>query len=536
MARMTCGEAAVGLLKAYGVDTVFGIPGVHTLELYRGLGTHGLRHVTVRHEQGAAFMADGYARVSGRPGVCMLISGPGVTNAATPLAAAYSDSSPVLAISSVQARDGMGMGRGDLHEVTVQSATTAPFTAFSATAFTPSHLPNLIARAFGVFAAQRPRPVHIEVPTDVLAETLDVDLAPRPLPEPPAPAADAVARAARLLAGAKRPVMLVGAGANGQAEGVTRLAERLGAAVLLTRASKGAVREDHPLCLGFSTRRAGSLALLAEADVVLAVATELAATDHMQARLPLDGARLVRIDLDPGALVRDYPAEVPLLGDAGRTVAALLAELGPAPNRPVGFHGSDKLDAVRKANEGARTPKQQIHIRALAALREALPPEAFIAADSTQLAYTGSIEFASLSARSWLYNVGFGTLGFALPAAIGAKLAAPDRPGIVIVGDGGMLFTATELATAAALRLPLPIVLWNNDSYAQIKDDMAAKGFPQIGVELENPDWLLLAKAFNCHGQRPDSRAGLVEAVQRALKADRPTLIEVRENAPFLAA
>jgi thiamine pyrophosphate-dependent acetolactate synthase large subunit-like protein len=214
MARgSTCGEALVRLLQDYGVDTVFGIPGVHTLELYRGLAGNAVRHVQPRHEQGAGFMADGYARASGKPGVCFLITGPGVTNAATAMGQAYSNSVPMLVISSVNARRDLGKGWGRLHEITDQRASTAPLTAFSATALSPADVPDLLARAFDVFQSSRPRPVHIEIPIDVFPLEVTEAWRAAVAAQRPSPPAESLDQAATLLAGAKRPAIVAGGGA-----------------------------------------------------------------------------------------------------------------------------------------------------------------------------------------------------------------------------------------------------------------------------------------------------------------------------------
>lgn len=532
VSSLTCGEATIGLLKAYGIDIAFGIPGVHTLELYKGLDRFGLRHVTVRHEQGAAFMADGYARASGRPALSLLISGPGVTNAATAIAESYADSIPSLILSSVQGSGGMGLGRGELHELPSQQAAMAPLTGFSATATNPDQVPELIARAFALFASTRPRPVHIEIPINVLAQPAQFPLMPRNLPAPPAPAAHTLDRAAALLRDAERPVFLVGGGCYGQGEAITRLAERLGAAVIESRAGKGVVPEDHPLCMGFAYRRAPGLALLRDADLVVALGTEMAPTDHWQEHLEMQG-RLVRIDIDPAALTRDYPVDVPILGDVGLAVALLLDRLGAADNDARGFWSGDLLSGARQASDALRSEKQKGHIRVLEVLRDVLPRDAFVGADSTQLAYTGSIEFPCLRDRSWLFPVGYGTLGYGLPAAIGAKLADPERPGVVIAGDGGLLFTLPDLATAVEQRLCLPIIVWNNAGYGQIRDDMRAKGQAEIGVELSNPDFVALGRSFGCEACRAENLEQFRTALTEALSRDVPTLIELRE-ADFL--
>jgi 5-guanidino-2-oxopentanoate decarboxylase len=530
-ANRTCGEATIDLLEAYGVDTVFGIPGVHTLDLYRGLANTTIRHVAVRHEQGAGFMADGYARVSGRPGVCVLITGPGVTNAATPIGQAFSDSVPMLVISSVNATDDLGRGRGRLHEITDQRAVMAPLTAFSRTVRDASELPQAMADAYRVFDSARPRPVHIELPLDILAEPAAfrperVDPSRRRQPDP-----DAVAAAARLLEGAKRPAILAGGGTVDCGDAGAARAERLGAAVLLTIAAKGVVAAEHPLCAGATLQLAPTQALLGSADVVLAVGTELAETDSWVDRLPING-KLIRIDLDAANLTRDYPAEVAIEADAGATLQAILQAMRPRANG-AGIE-STEIAALRRRNRESLGPLQRKHARVLDALEEALPDDAILATDMTQIAYTGCHYYRCQHPRSWMHPVGYGTLGYALPAAIGAKLAAPERAAVAIAGDAGFLFTVQELATAVELGLPVAILLWNNDALQQIAEGMSERGIPEVGVRLRNPDFQALAKAFGCRAVRPDSIAALQDAVRAAVTADGPTLIEVREDAPYL--
>ena len=236
----TCGEVLVKLLERYGVDQVFGIPGVHTVELYRGLARSTIEHVTPRHEQGAGFMADGYARTSGKPGVCFIITGPGMTNITTAMGQAYADSIPMLVISSVQSRSALGGGRGKLHELPNQGALVAGVAAFSHTLMSADDLPTVLARAFAVFQGARPRPVHIEIPLDVIVEPADHLLASEPVEVARAGAAPAtVAKMAGLLADAKRPLILAGGGSIDAAAAVTRLAEQLQAPVALTINAKG---------------------------------------------------------------------------------------------------------------------------------------------------------------------------------------------------------------------------------------------------------------------------------------------------------
>ena len=519
------------LLEAYGVDTVFGIPGVHTLELYKGLGGVNIRHVQARHEQGCGFMADGYARVSGRPGVCYLITGPGVTNAATPIGQAYSDSIPLLVISSVNATADLGMGRGRLHEITDQNAVTAPLTAFSKTAMSAAEVPNLVAAAFAVFRNGRPRPVHISLPLDVLKAPAGFEAVAR-VPAPPAsPPEEIIEAACECVRQAKRPVVIAGGGTVDCGPGLTAFAEACGAAVILTVAAKGVMADDHPLCLGATLERGPTQGIVASADLIIAIGTELSETDSWIDRLPFNG-RLIRIDIDAANTQRDYPADVALVGDAGRALAAMTRTLnGHSPAQ--GF-AKGEIAKLRAKMAASPQPLQAKHIKLLDALREALPEDGVVCSDMTQIAYTGIHHFPCSRPRSWFHPSGYGTLGWALPAAIGAKIAAPERPVVALVGDAGFLFTVSEIGVAVELGLPLVILLWNNDGLGQIRDDMIEQGIPEIGVNPRNPDYIKLAESFGARACRPDSLEAFKAALVAALAADGPTLIEMRQDARFL--
>jgi thiamine pyrophosphate-dependent acetolactate synthase large subunit-like protein len=263
--------------------------------------------------------------------------------------------------------------------------------------------------------------------------------------------------------------------------------------------------------------------------VVVAVGTELAETDSWVERLPISGD-LIRIDIDAESVQRDYPAKVALVGDAGASLAAMVAAMNATSGD--GRHGS--LDRLRKQCADTMSPLSRTHMRVLDSLRGALPEDAIVVTDMTQIAYTGNTHYPSETPRSWFHPNGYGTLGYGLPAAIGARLGAPDRAVVALVGDGGLLFTIQELATAAELGLPLLVVLWNNDGLGQIRDDMISKGIPEVGVNPRNPDYQLLARAFGCHAVRPDSLDAFADAVTTALSAHVPTLIEVRQDAPYL--
>ncbi|WP_150572106.1 5-guanidino-2-oxopentanoate decarboxylase, partial [Pseudomonas fluorescens] len=334
----TCGEVLVKLLEGYGVDHVFGIPGVHTVELYRGLAGSTIRHITPRHEQGAGFMADGYARTRGVPGVCFIITGPGMTNITTAMGQAYADSIPMLVISSVQSRNALGGGRGKLHELPDQRGLVAGVSAFSQTLMSADDLPQVLARAFAVFDGARPRPVHIEIPLDVLVEPADHLLPGRPIRVSRAAAAPTtVAQMATRLAQAQRPLILAGGGALAAGAALAALAEHLQAPVALTINAKGLVPADHPLQIGSTQSLPVTRELIGEADVVLAIGTELAETDYdvtFQGGFKIPGS-LLRIDIDPDQTVRNYLPELALVADAEQAAQALLAavQLQPAAQR-----------------------------------------------------------------------------------------------------------------------------------------------------------------------------------------------------------
>ncbi|WP_119305129.1 5-guanidino-2-oxopentanoate decarboxylase [Dongia deserti] len=530
MTNQNCGQAAITLLERYGVDTVFGMPGVHTLEFYRGLVASKIRHIAVRHEQGAGFMADGYARASGRPGVCILISGPGLTNAATPIGQAYSDSIPMLILSSVNATEDLGKGRGRLHEITSQQTVIAPLTAFSRTVYKAEDLPAAYADAYRIFEAGRPRPVHVEVPLDVLAGPAPA-LADRPPSVLPLmPDGSLVEEACALISKARRPVIVAGGGIIDHGPALTALAEQIGAPVIPTIAAKGAMSNRHPLCVDATLSLPQTQAFLRSADLVIAVGTELGGeADCWIDRLPIEG-KLIRIDIDAAALTRDYPPDVAIHADGGATLAALAQSVGSSRSQI----GAVDVARLRAEIRNSLPSLQRKHMLILEALREALPRDGIVATDMTQLAYSGSYHFPCEQPRCWFHPVGYGTLGYGLPAAIGAQLAQPHRATVAIVGDGGLLFTVQELATAVELGLPVAVVLWNNNALGQIAEGMKERGITEIGVRPRNPDFIKLAEAFGCRTAQPSSIAAFKAALESAFKADRPTLIEMREDAVFL--
>ncbi|KJK17541.1 5-guanidino-2-oxopentanoate decarboxylase [Pseudomonas sp. 2(2015)] len=532
----TCGEVLVKLLEGYGVDHVFGIPGVHTVELYRGLAGSSIRHITPRHEQGAGFMADGYARTRGKPGVCFIITGPGMTNITTAMGQAYADSIPMLVISSVQSRDQLGGGRGKLHELPAQGNLVAGVAAFSHTLMSADDLPSVLARAFAVFDGARPRPVHIEIPLDVLVEDADHLLACAPVRIARAGAAPApVAQMAAMLAAAQRPLILAGGGAIDASAALTRLAEYLQAPVALTINAKGVLPASHPLQIGSTQSLVATRALVAEADVVLAIGTELAETDYdvtFKGGFEIPG-ELLRIDIDPDQTVRNYPPKVALVADSTIATQALLVALAeqPAPVRGAEW-GAARAARLREVLQAERDLPMRSQTRMLTTLLETLPG-AVLVGDSTQPVYTGNLTLDMDQPRRWFNaSTGYGTLGYALPAAMGAwlgsaEVAAERAPVVCLIGDGGLQFTLPELASAREAQVPLIVLLWNNQGYEEIKRYMVNRAIEPVGVDIYTPDFIGVAKALGCSAESVGDLAQLREALRQACDRKGPSLIEI---------
>ena len=524
---ITCGEATMGLLQKYGVTTVFGIPGVHTLDFCRGLD-RGIRHIQTRNEQGAGFMAEGWARATGEPGVALVISGPGVTNASTALGQAYADSLPLLLISAEAASYTIGKGWGVLHEVTEQKRVTEPLTAFSATAHCAADVPLLLAQAFTLFNSQRPRPVHISIPIDVQAEMVEHQWQTVGLPAKPLAAQSQIEQAAELLKLAQQPLILVGGGATQASEPITRIAESLGAMVIASTAGKGIVADDHPLSMSASTVRPEVLSFVSQADVILAAGTELSETDSFVERMDFRG-KLIRVDIDPGKINDFYPASIGIVADSSESMNRL-AELLTDHHSQVRENSEDQVRRLKADIAANLSPSEKQHVVWLQSLLDIAPANTVFSGDACQLVYTGAFMMPMKQPRRWFYPAGYCALGNALPNGIGAKLAKPDTPVIVLAGDGGFMFTMPELVTAAELKLPLPVVIWDNGGLKQIQDDMDSRGIKRVGVEGINPDFVMLARACHCHGVRCQSTEEFKNAIEQALQVDRPTVIVISEQ------
>ncbi len=525
--QRTCGEAIVALLEAYGVDTVFGIPGVHTLELYRGLVNSPIRHVLPRHEQGAGFMADGYARSTGKPGVCFLITGPGVTNAATAIAQAYSDSVPMLVISSVNPASTLGRGLGELHELADQQRLMSACTAFSETLTHPDAFPALLARAFAIFQSGRPRPVHIEVPIDVFEKRVDGDWLAAQIPPKIACDPEEISDAVSLLESAKNPVLIVGGGAREAGSAILDIAEKLGAPVATSVAGIGIFPASHGLSLGPTLISEATRGLICSADVVLAVGTELATTDTWGTRYEFSG-KLIRLDVDPVQFDNGQKADLALHGDARITLESI-AEVLQTVATPARRQTAETAVSIAMQNfDQSLTAGDLQRKTVFEVIAAAAPPDAIFTADMTQIAYTAHSVFRSDLPGRFFYPQGYGTLGYGMPAALGVKLGAPQRTVIALVGDGGFLYTLQEMATAVDENISIVLVLWNNNSLEQIREGFVGRGIPPIAVSPKNPDFQKIAEGFGWHTALVANHADIGPAIGAALASGGPAMVEIR--------
>ncbi|MCV6614563.1 MAG: 5-guanidino-2-oxopentanoate decarboxylase, partial [Cellvibrionaceae bacterium] len=414
----TGGMLLAKLMAAYGIDTAFGIPGTHTIELYRGLPETNIRHITPRHEQGAGFMADGYARVSGKPAACITVSGPGAFNIATAMGQALQDSVPMLVISADNNQHERGLGEGRLHETPNLQAAMAQCSRWAHSVARVDELPQILARAFAIFSSERPGPVHLSMPLDVItSDASHVAIETWPLPSRPAPAPDAIAAAAALLNKAQRPVLALGGGAAAQPQLVQELAERIDAPTTLTHNGKGLLPPEHPLLIPSSPSYQAVRELYQNADVILAIGTELSETDYdffFDGGFGL-GGELIRIDIDPAQLSRNARPTIAIHSDAGFAISALLPQLNYCARQ-----GQERTGQMIEQLQATVDSDYQGFIDSL---YQALP-EAAILADSTQPAYFAAAQLQARAPRRFASAAtGYGTLGYALPAAFGAKLA-----------------------------------------------------------------------------------------------------------------
>jgi len=521
----TVGEVLIALLERRGVDTIFGIPGVHTVEMYRGLDGSGIRHVTPRHEQGAGFMADGYARATGKPGVCLLITGPGLTNAITPMAQARADSIPMLVISGVNEAATFGHEEGVLHELPDQRAMMREVALWSHTLHRGADLERVVDRAFAAMTGARPGPVHIEVPLDMMREQIAMSAGRDALVARRRPDPEVIAEAAVRIRAARQPLILAGGGAINSADALVTLAERIDAPVVTTTNARG-VLGGHPLRVPASPSFPHIRMMMAESDLVLAIGTQFGRTDYDMYE---DGGvphivQLIRVDCDPVQVTRGRLPDLAIVSDAHQAVAALLDATDGHANVA---QGGARASAARMTSLDALSPDYRAHVALIDTITATLPG-CRIVGDSTQIVYAGNMYADIAAPRGWFNSsTGYGALGYGASAAIGAAIGDAATPVVCVTGDGGLQFCLSELGTAMDEETPVIFLVWNNNGYREIENYMLTKEIKPEGVYPSAPDFVAVAKAYGMPGERIDGPQDLAGALERGRGAGQAYLIEL---------
>jgi acetolactate synthase-1/2/3 large subunit len=524
MQSMTGGDALAQQLAREGVRHVFGVPGVQLDYAVDGLAkvADQITYWNTRHEQATAYMADGYARTTGTPGVCMVVPGPGLLNALAGVATAYACSSRVLCIAGQIPSTAIGRGFGMLHEIPEQSRILAALTKWSRRATTPAEVPGLVHEAVRQLRSGRPQPVGLEFPPDVLQAQADVTLLdPVARDEPLMPDPDLVRQAAELLAGASRPVFYVGGGvvAGGASEALRSLAERLEAPVVISPNGRGALDDRHPLAL---TSLAGR-EILAEADAVLAIGTRFM---NAQEQIALaDGARLVLVNVEARDLGDPRRPDVAIHGDAGVSLTGLLEHLDGLAPRPSRRAELDRARAWSVEMLSGVEP-QYGWVRAL---RASVPEDGILVNEFTQVGYMAQVAYPVYAPRTYVSPGYQGSLGYGFPTALGVKVAHPGRAVLSISGDGGFGWGLAELSTARKFCIGLVTVVFNDGAYGNVRRAQVEQFDGRIlGSELLNPDFVQLAESFGVRGTRATTPAELEGVLRETLgSSSEPVLIDV---------
>ena len=527
MTRLRGGQAVARALRAEGIDTVFGIVGTHNSLIFDGLtDLTDLRVVTTRHEGGAGFMADGYARATGRPAACIVVPGPGLTNLMTALGQSYLDSVPVLAVAGQNPLPTIDRRLEEFHELhgSLQIASSVTISATRLTS--PADAPQVIRDAVQLMRASHPRPTFVEVPLDVAGAEAEVELLPA-AEDFPRPSGDPrlIARAAEALKGARRPLIFAGGGvlASEATRALRMVAERLGAPVIMNGHGRGAIPDDDPYSLGDGWGRLTFLdSLFADADATLIVGASMDyVTDADRgAKLP---DPVIQIDIDPRAIGRHRAVNVGIMGDA-RLVLERLADAlqGTSAGQP--------WCDVAAARAGKRAELERAAgpvLKILDDVRAAIPRDAIVTDDLCLPGYWALVALDVYEPRTFMHPGMFGTLGYALPAAIGAAIGRPDRKAVALCGDGGFLYTSQELATAVQQQVDVTAIVFNDNAYGALKlFQDRHHGGRRIGVELRNPDFAKLAEAYGANGVKLRSSSELGAAVADAVGRRGPSVIE----------
>ena len=528
MAKLTGGQVLVNCLESNGVKIVFGMPGVNVLHIYDALRDSSIRHILVRHEQSAAFMADAYARVTGKPGVCLTTAGPGLTNAITGMATAYADSIPVLVLAGEISSSLIGKRKGVLHE-TDQTSLLRPVTKRSVCVLNAADIPKIVSQGFQDLTNGRPRPVYVGLPDDIVESTVNLQ---RPGQTGRGKKAqvehvESIEAAVRLLSRSRSPIILAGGGvvsANASLE-LVEIAESLTAPVVTTVMGAGSIAGDHPLFLARSRTPKVVDEIFKKADVMLAVGTRFSSLSmsHWALKVPKN---LIHIDVDPEVIGRNYRPRIGIRGDAKSVLQQISNRLRSKPQADRS-HWKKTAEALKASEWKKLESSHPTEVKIVMDIRAALKRDAIVAADTTILSYWMQRIFPIYEPRTFLYSFGYAAMGYGLPAAMASKIAFPERQVLAVCGDGGFTLSCQDLATAVENHVNIPIVLHNNGGFGILRHIQKTR-FRQryIAVDLRNPDFVKFAESFGAQGIRVEAPEEIAPILRETLRADQPTIID----------
>lgn len=526
---MTGGEALVAGLRDHRIDTVFGLPGAQTYGLFDALhrAQKDIRVIGARHEQACAYMAFGYTRSTGRPSVFSVVPGPGMLNAGAGLLTAFGCNEPVLMLTGQVPNDFLGKGRGHLHEMPDQLATMRGFVKWADRVNAPAEARAGVARAFQQMLSGRQGPAALEMPWDIFTQKGEVGAgAPLPRLAPPPVDPDQIRAAAKLIGASRHPVIFVGAGAFGAAEAILALAEEIDAPVVGFRSGRGIVGNDHELGLTI----AAAYNLWPQTDLMIGIGTRLEAPSWRWPWQP-PGLKTIRVDIDPSEMERLVP-DAAILGDAAPATGALVEAVRRTGYRREAGRRQAIRDAAALAEIQIRTVQPQMAY--LDVLRQVLPRDGFVTDELSQVGFASWYGFPVFAPRTYVTSGYMGTLGSGFPTALGIKAAHPDKAVVAITGDGGFMFAAPELATAAQYGLDVVTLIFNNNAFGNVRRDQLEQFDGRIiAADLRNPDFVKFTESFGLRGARVNTPDDFRRALERALREGGPQVIEIRnEGAP----
>jgi acetolactate synthase I/II/III large subunit len=522
MTSMTGGEAIVSGLIAHGVNTVFGLPGAQTYGLFDAFHQAQLKVIGARHEQACGYMAYGYARSTGKPGVFSVVPGPGLMNASAALLTAFGGNEPVLCLTGQVPTAFLGKGRGHLHEMPDQLATLRTFVKWADRMEYPDNAPTVVSRAFQEMMSGRRGPAALEMPWDVFTQRADVAATKAFDPFPaPQPDSDRIKEAAALIAASNAPMILVGSGAIHAREEILELAEMIDAPVVAFRSGRGIVSNAHELGI---TMAAG-YRLWPTTDLMIGIGTRLELTTMSRWPYRPDGLKSVRIDIDPVEM-RRYTSDVSVVSDSKAGTRDLVAAVSKVGYRKSSGRRAEIREATATALEEIQ--KVQPQMAYLNILREVLPHDAIVTDELSQVGFASWYGFPVYEPRTFITSGYQGTLGSGFPTALGAKVAHPDKPVVAITGDGGFMFAVAELATAVQFNIGVVALVFNNNAYGNVRRDQRTRFDGRVvAADLVNPDFVKLAESFGVGASRVTSPDHFRPALEKALAHGGPYLIAV---------